>query len=308
MPFELTILGSSSAIPTSERYPTAQVLNALGRFFLIDCGEGTQIQIRRQKIGFGKIKHIFISHLHGDHFYGLIGLISTFNLLGLKNDIHIYSASELKNLIQPQLDFLRGNMQFRVIFHPLNFKKTQRIYADKSVEVFSFPLRHSVPVCGFFFREIQKQPNIRKEYVKKYNIPIANIKAIKDGAGFETEEGEFLTHDQLTIPPALQRSYAFCTDTALHLPAAEVIKGADLLYHESTFTEEMKEQAEKTYHSTALDAAKMAKAAGAKKLLLGHFSNRYKETEPFVEEAKLLFQNTEAVSDGQTYSIKKEER
>lgn len=303
MPFELTILGSSSAIPTSERYPTAQVLNALGRFFLIDCGEGTQIQIRRQKIGFGKIKHIFISHLHGDHFYGLIGLISTFNLLGLKNDIHIYSASELKDLIQPQLDFLRGDMQFKVIFHPLNFKKPQRIYADKSVEVFSFPLKHSVPVSGFFFREIQKLPNIKKDYVKKYNIPIASIKSIKDGAGFTTEKGKFLTHEELTIPPPSPRSYAFCTDTALHLPAAEIIKHADLLYHESTFTEEMKEQAEKTYHSTALDAAKMAKTAGAKKLILGHFSNRYKKIEPFVEEAKSIFENTEAAVDGQTYKI-----
>ena len=306
MPFELTILGSSSAIPTSERYPTAQVLNALGRFFLIDCGEGTQIQIRRQKIGFGKIKHIFISHLHGDHFYGLIGLISTFNLLGLKNDIHIYSASELKDLIQPQLDYLRGDMQFKVIFHPLNFKKPQRIYTDKSVEVFSFPLKHSVPVCGFLFREIQKKPNIKKEVVKKYNIPIANIKTIKDGAGFETKEGEFLTHEELTIPPATPRSYAFCTDTALHLPAVEIIKGADLLYHEATFTEEMKEQAKKTYHSTALDAAKMAHAAGAKKLLLGHFSNRYDQFETFVAEAKTLFENTEEAVDGQTYTVLKE--
>ncbi|MFW6257318.1 MAG: ribonuclease Z [Prolixibacteraceae bacterium] len=307
MPFELTILGSSSAVPTSERYPTAQVLNALGRFFLIDCGEGTQIQIRRQKIGFGKIKHIFISHLHGDHFYGLIGLISTFNLLGLKNDIHIYSPSELKDLIQPQLDFLRGDKQFKIIFHPLDFKKPRCIFADKKAEVFSFPLKHSIPVCGFYFREIQKQPNIKKEYVEKYNIPIASIKAIKNGSGFQPENGEYLTHEELTIPPAPPRSYAFCTDTALHLPAAEFIKGVDLIYHEATFTEEMKEQAQKTYHSTALDAAKMAKAAGAKRLLLGHFSNRYKEIEPFVDEARTIFPATEAATDGQTYIVEKKQ-
>jgi len=303
MPFELTILGSSSAIPTSEKYPTAQVLNVLGRFFLIDCGEGTQIQIRRQKIGFGKIKHIFISHLHGDHFYGLIGLISTMNLLGLKNDIHIYSASELKDLIQPQLDYLRGDMQFKVIFHPLNFKKAQLVYEDKKVQVTSFPLKHSIPVCGFLFREKQKEPNIKKEYVKKYNIPIASIKAIKDGAGFETTEGEFIPHEELTIPPPSPRSYAFCTDTAFYPAAAKIIKGADLLYHESTFTEEMKEQAQKTYHSTALDAAKMAQLAEAKKLLLGHFSNRYKETESFVKEAKTIFENTKAATEGKTYTI-----
>lgn len=305
MPFELTILGSSSAIPTSEKYPTAQVLNVLGRFFLIDCGEGTQIQIRRQKIGFGKIKHIFISHLHGDHFYGLIGLISTMNLLGLKNDIHIYSASELKDLIQPQLDYLRGDMQFKVIFHPLNFKKPQQVYEDKRVQVISFPLKHSIPVCGFLFREKQKEPNIKKEYVKKYNIPIASIKAIKHGEGFKTEEGKFISHEELTVPAPLPRSYAFCTDTALHLPAAKIIKGVDVLYHESTFTEEMKEQAQKTYHSTALDAAKMAQLSGAKRLLLGHFSNRYNETEPFVEEAKSIFENTEAAIEGKTYIVEK---
>ncbi len=303
MPFELTILGSSSAIPTSERYPTAQVLNALGRFFLIDCGEGTQIQIRRQKIGFGKIKQIFISHLHGDHYYGLIGLISTLNLLGLKNDIHIYSASELKDLIQPQLDFIRGDMQFKLFFHPLNFKKPQKIYSDKKVEVFSFPLKHSVPVSGFLFREIRKQPNIKKEYVQKYNIPIASIKAIKDGAGFQTEKGEFLTHEELTIPAPPPRSYAFCTDTAFQPSAAEFIKNADLLYHESTFTEELRDWADKTYHSTALDAAKMAKLANAKKLLLGHFSNRYKDLSEFENEAKSVFENSEVVNEGQTYSV-----
>lgn len=304
MPFNLTILGSSSAIPTSERYPTAQVLNVLGRLFLIDCGEGTQIQIRRQKIGFGKINHIFISHLHGDHFYGLIGLISTMNLLGLKNDIHIYSSSELKTILQPQLDFLKGDLQFNIIFHPLNFKKPQKIYSDKKVEVFSFPLKHSIPVCGFLFREIQKEPNIKKEYVNKYNIPIASIKAIKNGAGYQTSKGEYLTHRELTIPTVTPRSYAFCTDTCLQLPVANFIQNVDLLYHESTFTEKMKDWAEKTYHSTALDAAKMAKAANAKMLLLGHFSSRYKNVTPFVEEAKTIFENTLAVEEGQTFKVK----
>jgi ribonuclease Z len=237
----------------------------------------------------------------------LIGLISTFNLLGLKNDIHIYSASELKDLIQPQLDYLRGDMQFKVIFHPLNFKKTQLIYADKRTEVFSFPLKHSVPVCGFLFREIQKLPNIKKEYVEKYNIPIASIKAIKNGEGFQVKDGEYISHEELTTPPAPPRSYAFCTDTALQLKTAEIIKGVDLLYHEATFTEMMKEQAKKTYHSTALDAAKMAKAAGAKQLLLGHFSNRYDDVSEFVEEAKTIFENVEAAEDGRTYCIKKTE-
>lgn len=303
MAFELTILGSSSAIPTSERYPTAQVLNMLGRFFLIDCGEGTQIQIRRQKIGFGKITRIFISHLHGDHYYGLIGLISTFNLLGLKKDIHIYSPSQLKDIIQPQLDFLKGDLQFDVIFHPLNFKKPQLIFEDKKVEVISFPLKHSINCCGFLFREKQKEANIKKECIEQYKIPIAQIRAIKQGADFVTADGETIPNSVLTTPPPRPKSYAFCSDTAFYPPIADVIKGVDLLYHEATFTEELRDWADKTYHSTARDAAGMAKLANAGKLIIGHFSSRYKSIEPFMEEAYTIFPNTEAAVDGKTYIV-----
>jgi ribonuclease Z len=303
MAFELTILGSSSALPTSERYPTAQVLNMLGRFFLIDCGEGTQIQIRRQKIGFGKITRIFISHLHGDHYYGLIGLISTFNLLGLKKDIHIYSPSQLKDIIQPQLDFLKGDLQFDVIFHPLSFKKPQLIFEDKKVEVISFPLKHSINCCGFLFREKQKEANIKKECIEQYKIPIAQIRAIKQGADFVTADGETIPNSVLTTPPPRPKSYAFCSDTAFYPPIADVIKGVDLLYHEATFTEELRHWADKTYHSTALDAAKTAKLADAGKLIIGHFSSRYKSIEPFLEEAYTIFPNTEAAVDGKTYIV-----
>jgi ribonuclease Z len=303
MTFELTILGSSSAIPTSEKYPTAQVLKTPGRFFLIDCGEGTQIQLRRRKIGFGKIKHIFISHLHGDHFYGLIGLISTLNLMGLKNDIHIYSPSQLKEIIQPQLDFIKGDMQFNVIFHPLNFKKTDQIYEDKKIEVLSFPLKHSINCSGFLFREKQKEANIKKESIKKYRIPISQIKEIKQGADFVTSEGDTIPNHELTVPPAKPRSYAFCSDTAYHPPLAEIIRGVDLLYHEATFTEELRDWAEKTYHSTAMDAAKIAKMAGAGKLLIGHFSSRYEDDAAFVNEARTIFSNTEAAVEGKSYPI-----
>lgn len=303
MAFEVTILGSSSATPTSERYPTAQVLNASGRFFLIDCGEGTQIQIRRQKIGFGKINRIFISHLHGDHFYGLIGLISTLNLLGMKKNIHIYSPSQLKDIIQPQLDFLKGDLQFEVIFHPLNFKKPQLIFEDKKVEVVSFPLKHSINCCGFLFREKQKEANIKKECIQQYNIPIAQIVKIKQGADFVTSDGETIPHEVLTTPPPPPLSYAFCSDTAFFPPVTEVIQGVNLLYHEATFTEELRDWADRTYHSTALDAAKIAKMANAGKLIIGHFSSRYKSTEPFLREARAIFPNTEDVVDGKTYSI-----
>jgi ribonuclease Z len=305
MPFELTILGSSSALPTSERNPTAQVLNVLGQFFLIDCGEGTQIQIRRQKIGFSKIKHIFISHLHGDHYFGLIGLISTFNLLGIKNDLHIYAPSEIKNLIQPQLDFIKGEMLFKVIFHPLNFKKPQQIYADKKVEVFSFPLKHSIPVCGFLFKEVQKQANIKKEYVTGLKISIARIKEIKAGADYVTDSGETIPNNELTIPAPRPRSYAFCTDTVFHQPVADFIQNVDLLYHEATFTEELKNWAKKTWHSTAADAARMAKLVNAKQLIIGHFSARYKKIAPFTDEAKTIFEATVAAVDGKTYRVEK---
>jgi len=303
MLFELTILGSSSAIPTSEKYPTAQVLKTPGQFFLIDCGEGTQIQLRRQKIGFGRIKHIFISHLHGDHFYGLIGLISTFNLLGLKNDIHVYSPSQLKDIIQPQIDFLKGTMQFKVIFHPLNFKKPEVIYEDKRIEVTSFPLNHSISCCGFMFSEKTKEPNIKKEFVKKYNIPIEQIKEIKKGAHFLTAEGVIILNNELTTPPPAARSYAFCSDTAYYPPVADVVKGVNLMYHEATFTEELRDWADKTYHSTAMDAAKIAKLAEAGKLLIGHFSTRYEDDKPFVDEARTIFPDTEAAVDGTSYSI-----
>jgi len=306
--FEITILGSGSAIPTTERSPTSQVVNASGRHFLVDCGEGTQLQIRRQKIGFGRIKHILISHLHGDHYYGLIGLISTFNLLGLKNNIHIYSPSQLKNIIQPQLDFIKGEMLFEIIWHPLNFKRPQVIYTDKRVEVISFPLKHSISCCGFLFREKQKDANIRKECIEQYKISIADIKDIKKGADYMTADGNIIPNRELTTPPPSPRSYAFCSDTAYYPGIVKTIKNTNLLYHEATFTEDLKDWAKKTYHSTALDAARIAHQAKAGRLVLGHFSARYKDTEPFVEEARQIFPDAEAAVDGQIYQVGTEKR
>lgn len=270
---------------------------------MIDCGEGTQIQLRRQKISYSKIKHVFISHLHGDHYYGLIGLVSTMNLLGIKNDLHIYSPSELKDLIQAQLDFIRSDMKVKLVFHPLNFKKPQKIYADKRIEVFSFPVKHSISTCGFLFKEIQKQPNIRKEAVLKYNIPIAQIKEIKNGSDLITANGEKISNHKLTTPAPEPRSYAFCTDTAYHEPIVATIKNADLLYHEATFPEEMKEFAQKTLHSTAKEAAQIAQLANVKKLIIGHFSTRYTDVSLFETEAKTIFKNTEVAKDGKTYKI-----
>lgn len=303
MTFELTILGSSSAIPTTERYPTAQVLNALERFFLIDCGEGTQIQLRRMKINFAKINHIFISHLHGDHYFGLIGFISTRNLLGITGDLHIYAHSDLKELLQPQLDYMKNDLRFRIVFHPLNFKKSDTIYSDKKMEVLSFPLKHSIPVCGFLFREKPKLPNMRKDKIAELQIPISQIKTIKEGAGFTTPDGKFYPHEELTILPQPPRSYAFCTDTIPWEPAAELLQNVNLLYHEATFLSDMETFAAQTMHSTAAQAARFAAGIHAEKLIIGHFSIRYKDIEPFLEEARQIFPNTELACDGKKFAI-----
>jgi ribonuclease Z len=303
VPFELTILGSSSAIPTSERYPTAQVLNVLERFFLIDCGEGTQIQLQRLKFRIGRINHIYISHLHGDHYFGLPGFISTLSLLGYKNDIHIYSHSELRTLINPQLEMMKGEMDFQVVFHPLNMKKPQIVFSDDKVEVTSFPVKHSIPTCGFLFREKPKLPNMRKDMIEYHQIPLRDIQAIKEGADFVNENGKIIPHSTLTIPPKKARSYAFCTDTAYHEPIVEIIRGVDLLYHESTFQNDKKELASKTLHSTATDAATIAFKADVKKLLIGHFSNRYKKLDNFLTEARQIFPETELATDGRRIKI-----
>jgi ribonuclease Z len=303
MTFELTILGSSSALPTSEKYPTAQVLNVSERFFLIDCGEGTQIQLRKYKFSFGKIKHVFISHLHGDHFYGLIGFISTRNLLGLKSDLHIYSHSELIGLIQPQLNHIKGEMGFKVIFHPLNFKNPELIYEDKKCEVHSFPLKHSISVCGFIFREKPAMPNMIKEKILDLQIPIREIKFIKEGAGFTDNNGQFYKHEELTTPPPTPRSYAFCTDTIPYLPAAEFIRDVNLLYHEATFQTDMEGWAARTMHSTARQAAEIAVKANAGKLIIGHFSNRYKTSASFLTEARETFPNTDLATEGRRFKV-----
>jgi ribonuclease Z len=303
MTFELTILGSSSAVPTSERYPTAQVLNILERFFLIDCGEGTQIRLRQMKFSFEKIRHIFISHLHGDHFYGLPGLISTRNLLGITSDMHIWSHSELKRLLDPITDFMKGEMGFKIIFHPLNFKHPELIFSDEKTEVFSFPLKHSIPCCGFFFREKKHPANLIREKLDHYKIPIKELRAIKEGADFVTESGSVIPHSELTIPPPPARSYAFCTDTVYMESNAEIIQNADLLYHEATFMDDLEDWAAKTLHSTARQAANLALKANVKKLILGHFSSRYKNFEPFLNEARSVFLHTELVTDGSRFTV-----
>jgi ribonuclease Z len=301
--FELTILGSSSAVPTSKRNLTAHVLNAHERFFLIDCGEGTQIQIRKNKIRFGKIDHIFISHLHGDHIFGLFGLISTFNLLDRGKDLHIYSNPELENILTRHLEFFERNICYNIIYHHLNPKKNEMIYEDRNIIVETIPLKHRVPTCGFKFTEKPHFRNLKKNVVRDFKIPISKIQGIKEGEDYLDENNELILNSSLTLAPYKARSYAYCTDTAYSEKIIPLVKDVDLLFHEATFCKKMKSQAKLTSHSTSEDAANIALKAHAKKLIVGHFSARYKDVSPIIDEARAIFQNTSPAEDGETHVI-----
>lgn len=303
MSFTLTVLGSSSALPTSKRFPSAHVLNVHEHFFLIDCGEGTQIQLRKFKIKISRIERIFISHLHGDHLFGLPGLLSTFNLLGRKNDLYIHGHPELKHLIEFFLRYFGQDLNFKIYLLPFNTKKNEVIYEDNQLIVTSLPLKHRIPSSGFLFKEKEKPRNIIPEMINKYSISIKDIVRIKKGEDYITEAGKVILNKELTYPPYIQRSYAYCSDTAYQKNLAELLKGTNILYHEATFLQRDKDLAKITMHSTTHQAAITAKEAGAEKLLIGHFSSRYKNTELFESEAREIFENTEAVEDGKEYSV-----
>ncbi len=301
MTFSVTILGSNSALPTTKRYPTAQVLNVSERFFLVDCGEGTQLQLRHNHIKFSRINNIFISHLHGDHLFGLIGFISTLGLLGRNNDLHIYANKDLEAILTQQTDYFCKDIKFKIIYHHLNSKKTETIYEDKKVKVISFPLKHRIPTCGFLFREKPKEPKIRKDAIKKYGLSISDIVAIKNGDDYYGDDGKIIDSANLLFPPPALRSYAFCSDTKYYPTIIPIIQGVDLLYHEATFSDEHERLAKKTTHSTARQAAMIAKEAGAKRLILGHFSSRYDDLSVLEKEAKEVFPNTTLVNDGDVW-------
>jgi len=303
--FVLTILGSSSALPTSERFPTAQLLNVNERFFLIDCGEGTQMQLRKFKIRLGKINRIFISHLHGDHIFGLFGLLSTFQLLGRKVPLHIHAPGELKNLVDFYSQNFGENLSFTIILYPLNFKHPELIFKDKAVEVTSFPLKHRVPACGFVFRETPALLNLRKEALDIYKFGIEEIGLLKQGGDASLHDGTVVPNKELTLPPWKQRSYAYCSDTGFDPSIAGYIRGVDLLYHEATFSQTDEQLANETMHSTNVQAAKIAQLAEVKKLVIGHFSSRYKTIDDLVEQAREIFPGTYGVNDGDIFEVQR---
>jgi ribonuclease Z len=302
--FELTILGCGSAVPTIQRNAAAQVLHVQGRHFLIDCGEGTQQQLRRFKIPYNKINHIFISHLHGDHFFGLIGLLSTFSLQNRRVDLHLYADKRLQEIIEFQLKTMRCRLVYPLHFHPLG-RDIQLLHEDKAVSVHAFPLKHrpEAPSNGFLFAEHRRERHIVREMIDAYEIPVAFMHRLKQGEDFVTPEGEVIANERLTKAPPAPRSYAYMSDTRFSPTHAEYVKGVQLLYYESTYGNELSRLAHETFHSTAGEAAQLARLADAGRLLLGHFSSRYPDPSPLLEQARLVFPNTSLCEDGAVFEL-----
>lgn len=303
MKFELTVLGCGSATPTLRFSPSAQVAAHGPDLFLIDCGEGTQLKLRRGGFNFQRIGHIFISHLHGDHYLGLQGLLSTMQLLGRTKPVHIYAHPDLEELTRVQLRISKSYFRFEIHWIHLSYDAKVKIADLDRVEVYSFPLDHRIPTCGFLIREKPKPRNIRPECIEKYNISVPRIRQIKDGADFTLEDGTVIPNRELTLDPDPLRSYAYCSDTAYAPATSTYIQGVDMLYHESTFLNDRADRATKTHHSTATQAARVAHDAGAKQLLLGHYSARYKDITAFEVEAKNIFPNSKAAYEGLTISV-----
>ncbi|MGB1032577.1 MAG: ribonuclease Z [Flavobacteriales bacterium] len=304
--FSVIILGSNSAMPVYDRHPSAQVLNVNENLYLIDCGEGTQMQIQKYSIRTAKLNHIFISHLHGDHYLGLIPLLDTFALLGRTVPIYLYAPAALLKVIDLHRTINGWTMEdapYPIHFYPLNPSESELILDSKNLKVRSIPLDHRVPCTGFVFEEKQKDRKMLAEKIKTFNIPYTAIPSIKKGADFTTEEGVVIPNTELTADPPQTRSYAYCSDTAYTESILPFIEGVDLLYHEATYLEDRAELAAPRGHSTAKEAATIARKAGAKQLLLGHFSSRYQELYPFEEEAKTVFLNSELAVEGKEFVV-----
>jgi ribonuclease Z len=303
MTFEILILGSSSATPIYSRHPTAQVLNIHERLFLVDCGEGTLIQMNRFHVKFHRINHIFISHLHGDHYLGIVGLLSTMHLQGRTTELHLHAPPELQEIIEIQLKYSQTTLRYTIQYHHLDSKVPKKIYEDDQLEVQTIILNHRIPCTGFLFREKTKLRKLRKEKLKEYNIPLEAYNELKKGKDFTNEKGETILNSELTSEPSLPRSYAYCSDTIYDESIIPHIKHVDLLYHEATFLNDKLERAAETFHTTALQAGMMAKKSEAKRLIIGHFSARYKNLYPLVEEAREAFPNSTLAVEGDVFSV-----
>ncbi|MBF4518409.1 ribonuclease Z [Flavobacterium sp. ANB] len=300
---KLTILGCYAATPRTITNPTSQVLEIKNRLFLIDCGEGTQVQLRKNKIKFSKINHIFISHLHGDHFFGLIGTISTFALLGRTADLHIYGPKGVKEIITLQLRLSNSWTTYDLFFHELESTESEVIFEDNKVIVKTIPLKHRVYTNGFLFQEKPGERKLNVEAVQKYNIHTAYYQKIKNGGNVTLDDGTVIENEKLSFDPIPAMSYAFCSDTVYHEAIIPIIENVDVLYHESTFLQSEQALALKTLHSTAKEAATIALKANVKQLVLGHYSTRYDGIETFKTEAETVFPNVLLGDDGVSFEF-----
>lgn len=299
----LHILGCYSATPRTLTNPTSQVLEIRNHIFLIDCGEGTQVQLRKQKVKFSRIKHIFISHLHGDHFFGLPGLLSTFRLLGREKELHVYGPKGIKEAITLLMKLGDSWTNYPLLFHELESKNSELLFEDGSVTVHTIPLDHRIYTNGFLFGEKTLPRNLDIEAVNRFGIDKSQFNNIKSGRDGLTTDGKTISNGQLTFDPPKTKTYAYCSDTAYSEKIVPLIKNVDLLYHESTFLDSEAHLGKKTRHSTAREAAKIAKQANADRLVLGHYSTRYKSIELFKEEASEIFSNVELAEDGKTFEL-----
>jgi ribonuclease Z len=297
----VTILGNNSAVPAFDRHPTSQVVTMDGYNFLVDCGEGTQIQLINYKIRRSRISHIFISHLHGDHYFGLVGLINSFSLLNHQQELHVFAPSPLQEIIEMQLKVADTKLCYPLHFHTINGAAT--LVDNEKVEIKCFPTHHRIECYGFFFREKKKSRKLILESVKENNIPLHFYENLKNGEDFITTAGEVIKNEWLTSEAPKGKTYAFCADTRYTESMIEHIKDADLIYHETTYLDNLRERAEERFHSTTRQAAMIANKAGVKKLLIGHFSSKYDTLEEFEQEAKEIFPNTELALEGVTYRI-----
>lgn len=290
--FEVHILGCGSALPTTRHLATSQVINIREKLFMIDCGEGAQVQLRKSRLKFSRLNHIFISHLHGDHCFGLMGLISTFGMLERTANLHIHCHADLQRILEPQIEFFCKGMPYNVVFEQFNPGEQTVIYDDRSVSVETIPLRHRIPCCGFLFREKPTPNHIRRDMIDFYQIPTYLINRIKNGEDYVLEDGTVIPNARLTIPSDPPRSYAYCSDTCYLPRICEQIKGCDLLFHEATFADADAKRAKETFHTTAPQAAEIAKAAQVKKLVIGHYSARYEDESILLKEASEIFPQT----------------
>jgi ribonuclease Z len=304
MQFDLAILGSNGAVPAFGRHPSSQILNYNSHLYMVDCGETAQFNLTKYGIKRGKLDHIFISHLHGDHFYGLMGLLTSFNLNWRDHDLHVFGPPGLKEIIDLHFKHSQTILKYQLVFHPTQADKPEVIYKDSFLSVETIPLKHRIPTTGFLFREHNHLLNIRPEKIKEYNIPFSVISGIKQGHDFTLENGTIISNEELTLPPGKPRSYAYCSDTAFVDTFLEQISGIDTLYHEATFINEHEARATETFHSTGRQAAQVAKAANVGQLIIGHFSARYEDLNPLLHEAKAVFPNTFLADEGRIFAIR----